>query len=213
MLVPRKTRRVQKLPSPSRTRPKPSATPPSSAWHSHSPEATDELEAVSTGQFPDGTAIWMHDEAFEVGMDTPLDEEEGAARLWTSTPHGEAYEGAESVHGHDDLVRRYLSEMGAFERLTPAEEVALAKQIEQGQRRGGRKVSNRKAPQGTRHLTGAEKTLWTDQLDPDEARAYMIRANLRLVVSIAKRFYRARSSAPGSHSGGQPRAHESGGPV
>jgi RNA polymerase primary sigma factor len=36
--------------------------------------------------------------------------------------------------------------------------------------------------------TGAEKMLWIDQLNPEEARAHMIRANLRLVVSVAKQF-------------------------
>ena len=33
-----------------------------------------------------------------------------------------------------------------------------------------------------------QATLWTDGLDSDQARAHMIRANLRLVVSIAKQF-------------------------
>jgi RNA polymerase primary sigma factor len=110
--------------------------------------------------------------------------------LWTGPLDGEAKDDKEPASGDDDLVRCYLAEMGAFVRLTPAEEVALAKRIEQG--RGGRRrqPSSRKTPLPRRahEATEAEGTLWTDRLDSDQARVYMIGANLRLVVSIAKQF-------------------------
>ena len=71
-----------------------------------------------------------------------------------------------------------------------AEEVALAKRIEHG--RGGKRQppSSRKTPLLRRAQKAVETqaTLWTDGLDSDQARAHMIRANLRLVVSIAKQF-------------------------
>jgi RNA polymerase primary sigma factor len=90
----------------------------------------------------------------------------------------------------DDLVRRYLSEMGGFARLTPTEEIALAKRIEQGRRGKRRRPSSQIAPpfQRSQKSEEAEGTLWIDGLDSDQARVHMIRANLRLVVSIAKQF-------------------------
>jgi RNA polymerase primary sigma factor len=110
--------------------------------------------------------------------------------LWTGALEDEAKEDRESVPGDDDLVRRYLSEMGEFARLTPAEEVALAKRIEQGRSGKRRQPSSRKTPlvRRTQEAAEAQRTLWTDRLDSDQARAHMIRANLRLVVSIAKQF-------------------------
>ena len=53
-----------------------------------------------------------------------------------------------------------------------------------------RKPANRNAsvPKQTREGADGQGTLWIDHLNPDEARAHMIRANLRLVVSIAKQF-------------------------
>ena len=90
----------------------------------------------------------------------------------------------------DDPVRRYLRDMGAYRRLTFAEEVALAKRIE-----AGRPGSKRKLPAATSHArvrtanqSAAAETGWTAALDPDGARAHMIQANLRLVVSVAKQF-------------------------
>src|SRR4030095_847699 len=80
--------------------------------------------------------------------------------------------------------------MGGFARLTPAEEVALAKRIDQGLDGKRRQPSGRKTPllRRTQEVAEAQGTLWTDRLDSDQARAHMIRANLRLVVSIAKQF-------------------------
>jgi len=130
------------------------------------------------------------DEAFDLVTDAALYGEDGADHLWTGTPHSEAKDDRESVPGDDDLVHRYLAEMGAFNRLTFAEEVALAKKIEQGRGGRGRKPSSRKMPllTQTHQAVEVQSTFWTDQLDPAEARAHMIRANLRLVVSIAKQF-------------------------
>jgi RNA polymerase primary sigma factor len=83
--------------------------------------------------------------------------------------------------------------MGAFNRVSPAEEVALAKKIEEG-RGGGR----RNSPSNNGHTlaqagegSDEEAIAWIQKLSPDEARLYMIRANLRLVVSLAKH-YRGR---------------------
>jgi RNA polymerase primary sigma factor len=110
---------------------------------------------------------------------------------------GTAQEGMDAKeHVQDDdghLIQRYLSAMGAFNRVSPAEEVALAKKIEEG-RGGGR----RNSPSNNGHTlaqagegSDEEAIAWIQKLSPDEARLYMIRANLRLVVSLAKH-YRGR---------------------
>jgi RNA polymerase primary sigma factor len=144
---------------------------------------------MQTGTLSSHTDFWTDDEAFNPVADAPLYGEEGTDHSWTAALDGEAKDDREFVSGHDDLVRQYLSEMGAVNRLTPAEEVALAKKIEQG-RGDSRQPSSRETPliTQTREAADEQDTLWTDQLNSDEARAHMIRANLRLVVSIAKQF-------------------------
>ena len=85
----------------------------------------------------------------------------------------------------DDSVGLYFREMGQQSLLSAEEEVQLAKEIEQGRAAELQKVAN--------------SELTDDQLDQivnlieigDAARAHLIRANTRLVVSIAKK-YRGR---------------------
>ena len=114
------------------------------------------------------------------------DKEDEAGQEWTDTLETDAQAGDAQSHSHnydhDDLMRRYLSEMGAFGRLTWDEEVTLAQRIEARQRGQRRKTLAGKATPPP--LTVA----WIRKLDPDEARAHLIRANLRLVVSIAKQY-------------------------
>jgi RNA polymerase sigma factor (sigma-70 family) len=82
-----------------------------------------------------------------------------------------------------DLVRQYLKQIAATPLLTADEEVALAKRIEAGVyaaelvRRGG------DLPVGRRRAL--------DQVakDGQDAKDHMVRANLRLVVSIAKKHF------------------------
>jgi RNA polymerase primary sigma factor len=116
----------------------------------------------------------MDEKAFDVASDAEAD----------------GVDGKELASADGDLVHRYLSEMGGFARLTPAEEIALAKRIEQGRRGKRRQPSGQIAPRLPRSQESeeADGTLWIDRLDSDQARVHMIRANLRLVVSIAKQF-------------------------
>lgn len=87
--------------------------------------------------------------------------------------------------GEPDLVGRYLAQLGSTPLLTAAEEVDLAKRIETGvyaeQLLAGAAPSKRK-------LTPSYKTQ-LDVLvrDGEAARDHMIRANLRLVVSVARK--------------------------
>jgi RNA polymerase primary sigma factor len=86
--------------------------------------------------------------------------------------------------GTSDLVRIYLREIGKVPLLTAQDEVELAKAIEAGlfaqeMLHGGCKVVGAGA-------NGAELAMIADQ--GDRARQRLIEANLRLVVSIAKRY-------------------------
>jgi RNA polymerase primary sigma factor len=159
-------------------------------WLGDPPDAVEGLKGTPTGPLSSSSDFWMDGEAFAPTAEAPLHGEDETHDLWMNAQDGEAEEDSVPVPGHDDLIRQYFSEMGTFNRLTPAEEVALAKKIEQGREGRRRKPLSRKAPQiGQTHKAAAEQGRpWTEPLDPDEARAHMIRANLRLVVSIAKQF-------------------------
>lgn len=86
----------------------------------------------------------------------------------------------------DDSVGLYFREMGQQDLLTAEEEVQLAKEIEAGR-------------EAIEYMESASDELTLDQRDElwlmkergDAARAHLIRANTRLVVSIAKK-YRGR---------------------
>jgi RNA polymerase primary sigma factor len=90
--------------------------------------------------------------------------------------------------GTSDPVRMYLREIGRVPLLTAIEEVELARRIE-----GGAEASERLADLDA---VGALGELPADESralqgladDGDEAKSALIQANLRLVVSIAKRY-------------------------
>jgi RNA polymerase primary sigma factor len=187
--VPRKTRMVQKSRQSNPAKPGASATLVPFHWLGYSTDHAAQPKATPTGPYTSHSDFWMDDKGFDRPADAELDGEDETHALWTGAMDDEAKEDSESVSGDDDLVRRYLAEMGGFARLTPAEEVALAKRIEQGRGSRGRRPSSRKTLlRRTHEAADMQGTLWTDRLDSDQARAHMIRANLRLVVSIAKQF-------------------------
>src|SRR5437868_5730760 len=81
----------------------------------------------------------------------------------------------------DDPVRIYLREIGRVNLLTAQEETSLAQRIERGER----------ATEGLRHseyTLGDRPQLMRWVLEGEAAREHLIRANLRLVVSIAKKY-------------------------
>jgi len=83
--------------------------------------------------------------------------------------------------GVSDSVRLYLQEIGETDLLTMQEEVWLAKRMERG------KVAEHRLQ--IVDLTRDERDeLLADKLDGDRARAHLIQANLRLVVSVAKKY-------------------------
>jgi RNA polymerase primary sigma factor len=84
----------------------------------------------------------------------------------------------------DDSVGLYFREMGQQQLLTAEEEVQLAMEIEAGRAAIGRAAEELLEQEDIQHLNSVEDI-------GDAARAHLIRANTRLVVSIAKK-YRGR---------------------
>jgi len=81
----------------------------------------------------------------------------------------------------NDTISLYLKEMSSVPLLTAKEEIRLAKQIERGQ------IARRRLKGDVRNLPPRDKLRREVEIG-DAARAHLISANTRLVVSIAKRY-------------------------
>ena len=79
----------------------------------------------------------------------------------------------------EEAIRQYLDGIGGYDLLTADEEVQLAKAIERG----------RRAEQALQTERDPDKRVRLDAVvaEGERARRRFIQANLRLVVSIAKR--------------------------
>ncbi len=89
--------------------------------------------------------------------------------------------GDDLTGGVGDSVRLYLQEIGEVDLLTMQEEVWLAKRMDRG----------RQAELALQDptLTADERySFEADKLDGEAARSHLIQANLRLVVSVAKKY-------------------------
>jgi RNA polymerase sigma factor (sigma-70 family) len=88
----------------------------------------------------------------------------------------------DEVAASADLVRVYLNEIGKVALLTAADEVELAKRIEAG-------LYAQHLLGNTGKLAAARKReLRSLSIDGERAKDHLLRANLRLVVSLAKRY-------------------------
>jgi RNA polymerase primary sigma factor len=95
---------------------------------------------------------------------------------------------AERGGGTSDPVRMYLREIGRVPLLVAAEEVELAKRIESGAEASER-LADLDAAGSLGELPADEsRNLQALADDGDDAKSSLIQANLRLVVSIAKRY-------------------------
>ena len=93
-----------------------------------------------------------------------------------------ALDGELSAELTNDPVRMYLREIGQVNLLTAADEVSLAKRIQRG-------MKAQKHLSGKDELHGHEVVRYkTQDIDGKLAKRYLAEANLRLVVSVAKRY-------------------------
>jgi len=100
-------------------------------------------------------------------------------RLGTSLHRDDA---DDTLSGINDTVRLYLQEIGETALLTSHEEVWLAKRMEQG------KLAEQRLRDGDFASEEERRALLSKQEDGERARAHLIQANLRLVVSVAKKY-------------------------
>jgi len=85
-----------------------------------------------------------------------------------------------------DLVKAYLREIGRVPLLTAVEEVELAKRIEAGL--FGNERLRQVREEGLKLTPTAKRDLAEIVRDGDRAKRHLLEANLRLVVSLAKRY-------------------------
>ena len=83
----------------------------------------------------------------------------------------------------EDLVRLYLTDIGQYALLTKDDEVRLAKAIETGKQATAELETNDKTITPNRR-----RELRKDQRDGTKAERQFVQSNLRLVVSIAKKY-------------------------
>lgn len=86
----------------------------------------------------------------------------------------------------DDVVGLYLKEAGRVPLLTADEEVALAKRMEASE--WARKKMHDTEARGEELLWSEEQSLREVVQDGDRAQEHLIRANARLVISVAKKY-------------------------
>ncbi|MCU1370793.1 MAG: rpoD [Ilumatobacteraceae bacterium] len=120
------------------------------------------------------------------GIDLAADDDGSRRRLrLVKTPRVSA---DRSGSGSADPVRVYLKEIGRVPLLTGMEEVSLAKRIEAGGQAAVRLAELEAAGRIDELDLSARRRLERTSRDGERAKSDLIQANLRLVVSIAKRY-------------------------
>jgi RNA polymerase primary sigma factor len=123
------------------------------------------------------TPIWELTDAQAMEHDPetePIAEVEDLAQ--ESQSHGKSGEPAL------DPVQHYLQEIGRVSLLTASEEVSLAERIERGN------AAKLRLAEAAELSLPQRRSLELEVIDSNDARRHLIQANLRLVVSIAKKY-------------------------
>jgi len=115
--------------------------------------------------------------------DDELDEDEDSEGRDREEMEARAEAMADARVKTNDPVRQYLQEIGRVKLLTLDEEIDLARRIEEGE--AARKTLDEEAEQFDER---GQRRLHRIVEDGDLARKHLIEANLRLVVSIAKKY-------------------------
>jgi RNA polymerase primary sigma factor len=123
-----------------------------------------------------GREVWEIDER-------PDENEEPTPAMLRSAEEllPETFEEAGANEPTLDSVQHYLQEIGRVPLLNAAEEIELAERIERGKAAARRLETEELSPQ-------LRLALAADVQSGNEARRHLIQANLRLVVSIAKKY-------------------------
>ncbi|NOZ50082.1 MAG: RNA polymerase sigma factor RpoD [Chloroflexi bacterium] len=141
----------------------------------------DLLEDVFSTLFDHGVEIvaLKEDEEDDQESDDEEEEKESGGNL---SPGAAAASGIDlSQIEIDDSISLYLKEIGRVPLLTAAEEVDLAKRMERGQ------LAQERLDQGVEDPVEVEQLLWEIR-DGERAQEHLIKANSRLVVSVAKKY-------------------------
>jgi len=128
--------------------------------------------------------VYLHDQGIDI-----YESEEEAEEERKRAEIGEAAVLAGDIEGivdlsdiaADDTISLYLKEMARVPLLTPEQEKELAQQLESGRTARRRLARDGHDPEETERLERAIE-------QGEEARQHLIKANTRLVVSIAKRY-------------------------
>ncbi len=134
------------------------------------PNPEDHVESL------DDLYAWLLSEGIEV-LDQPPSRKLAKPREAPPSERPEHHEPG----GVGDSVRLYLQEIGETDLLTMQEEVWLAKRMERGKIAAERLRTGQYSPE-------EKAALEADKLDGEQARTHLIQANLRLVVSVAKKY-------------------------
>jgi RNA polymerase primary sigma factor len=140
------------------------------------------LETILEEMQAAGVAIYETEEEAEAAED--VNDGANGSGLYDEEPHAAPLFDLSNVP-IDDSVGLYFREMGQQQLLSAEEEVELAKEIE-----AGRLAEQRLAEADGLDLDELDELVREKEVG-DAARAHLIRANTRLVVSIAKK-YRGR---------------------
>jgi RNA polymerase primary sigma factor len=143
-------------------------------------DVLDDLPATST------TVVVLGPEFDEDDLDE--DDDAPRKRVRHLNPRDPSRLGPQNSGGSSDPVRMYLKEIGRVALLTGPEEVALAKRIERGIA-ASEELADMAASGRIESLDPMERRRMERRVrDGDHAKAELTQANLRLVVSIAKRY-------------------------